>query len=469
MATRSHLLVRFAIRFCMTLAVLAVISTSPCRAQQNSTRSSDPAPAAPSSSQSAGPLAVDARSEPFTVNLHGEPQSYQPPPSVAATAIALARAERRLYFADFCYGVLVLVLLIRWRVATRFRDWAEAAGPNRFLQALIFVPCLILTIDVLGLPFRIYGHSLALEFHMSIEGWLAWLLDWFKEEALGIGVAIVFVWVFYAMVRKSPRRWWLYSWLVLLPVLVFLVFVTPVLIEPLFFQYKPLSVTQPALTAQIEQLAQHGGLDIPADRIYQMTASTKLNEVNAYVTGIGASKRVVIWDTTIEKMTPPEILFTVGHEMGHYVLNHIWKGMAAAASAILVFLFAAHKSLGVLMGRFGARWGIRDAGDLASLPVLLLILSLFLFLLTPIQNAVSRHFEHQADQFGLEVIHGVVPNPSGAAADAFETLGEVDLEAPNPTWFERLWFYDHPPIDERIRFARTYDPWSEGESPEFVK
>ena len=447
MTTRSHLFVWFS----LTLAVLMLTSPSLCRAQQVSTQSSDSATTVPGSPQIPSP------------------QSYQPPPTIAAAAIALARAEHQLYFADFLCGILVLVLLIRWRVATRFRAWAERAGLNRFLQALIFAPCLFLTIDVLGLPFRMYGHSLGLKFHLSVEGWPAWLLDWLKEETIGIGIAIVCVWIFYAIVRKSPDRWWLYSWLSLLPVLVFFIFVTPVLIEPLFFQYRPLAETQPALTAQIEQLAQHGGLDIPADRIFEMTASAKLNEVNAYVTGIGASKRVVIWDTTIEKMAPPEILFTVGHEMGHYVLNHIWKGLAAAALAILIFLFLSNRALSALLGPAGSRWGIRGSSDLASLPVMMLLLSIFAFLLTPIDNAVSRHFEHQADQFGLEAIHGVVINPSDAAASALETLGEVDLEAPNPTWLEKFWFYDHPPIDERIRFARSYDPWSKGESPEFVK
>jgi len=451
MATRSHLLVRYVVQIFLTLAVLALISPSFCRAQQNSTAPSHQAAATLDGEQNAGP------------------QNYQPPPAVAGAAIALARAEHRLYFADFLYSILVLVLLIRWRVAPRFRDWAQRAGPNGFLQALIFSPCLILTLDVLGLPFRIYGHSLSLKYQMSVEGWPSWLLDWFKEEAIGVAIAIFLVWIFYAIVRKSPRRWWLYSWLSWLPVLVFFAFVTPLLIQPLFFQYQPLAQTQPALSAKIEQLARHGGLDIPADRIYEMTASAKLNEVNAYVTGIGASKRIVIWDTTIQKMSPPEILFTVGHEMGHYVLNHIWKGLAAAAVVILVFLFLTHRILSSLLGRAGGRWGIRGPDDLASLSLLLLILSIFLFLLTPINNAVSRHFEHQADQFGLEAIHGVVPNPSDAAASAFETVGEVDLEAPNPTSFEKLWFYDHPPLDERIRFARTYDPWSKGESPEFVK
>ncbi|HYB60125.1 MAG TPA: M48 family metallopeptidase [Methylomirabilota bacterium] len=452
MATRSHFSVRLVVRLFLAFAVLALNSPSLCLAQENSTGPSHAlATAGASSTQDAGP------------------QRYQPPPAVAAAASAFARAEHRLYFADFVWGILVLMLLIRWRLGPRFRGWAERSGRNGFLQALIFSPCLIVTIDVLSFPFRIYGHSLSRKYHMSIEDWPSWLLDRLKEEAIGVAIAILAVWIFYAIVRKSPKRWWLYSWLALLPVLVFLVFVTPVLIEPLFFEYRPLAQAQPTLSAQIEQLARHSSLDIPANRIFEMTASAKLNSVNAYVTGVGASKRGVIWDTTIAKMSPPEILFTVGHEMGHYVLHHVWKGMAAAAAAILVFLFAAYHMLWSFLGRTGGRWGIRGPGDLASLPVLLLLLSMFGFLLTPVGNAVSRYIEHQADQFGLEVIHGVVPNPSGAAASAFELLGEVDLEAPNPTWFEKQWFYDHPPLDERIRFARSYDPWSKGESPEFVK
>ena len=439
------------LEFVLVLCALALLSPSSLHAQQSTERTPLPAAASSTGAQPAGP------------------QGYQPPPSVASEALSYARARHRLYFGDFLYSIMLLVLLIRWRIAPRFRDWAERASPNGFLQALIFSPLFILTMDVLSLPSAVWAHSLARQYHESIQGWGSWLLDSLKGEAIGLAIAVVLVWIFYTVVRKSPKRWWLYSWLALLPVLVLLFFVSPFLIEPLFFQYRPLEQAQPALSAEIEQLVRHAGLDIPQDRIFEMTASAKLNSVNAYVTGIGASKRVVIWDTTIEKMTPPEILFVVGHEMGHYVLHHLWKGMAAAAVAILIFLFIGHRALSALLARAGGRWGIRGPGDLASLPVLLLLLSLFTFLLTPIGNAVSRYIEHQADQFGLEVVHGVIPNPSDAAAGAFEILGEVDLEAPNPTWIEKVWFYDHPPLDERIRFARSYDPWSNGQSPEFVK
>ena len=119
--------------------------------------------------------------------------------------------------------------------------------------------------------------------------------------------------------------------------------------------------------------------------------------------------------------------------------------------------------------RWGETWAIRGPDDLASLPALILLLSIFGFLFTPVSNLYSRHLEHQADQYGLEVIHSIVPDAPIVAAHAFQVLGEVDLEEPNPSTAVKFWFYNHPPLDERMRFAQTYDPWSQGRSPEFVK
>jgi len=395
-------------------------------------------------------------------------QNYQPPPAIASEAAEYARAKHYLYFTDFVYGAALLCLLIQWRIAPRFRDWAERAGQGGFLQALIFTPCFVLVMDVMSLPLLVRGHEIARAFHQSVQGWGSWLVDWLKAEGVGIAIGTVLVWIFYFVIRKSPRRWWLYSWLALIPVMVFIAFAAPLWIEPLFFRYQPLALSQPALSGRIQILARHGGLDIPAAHIFEMSASAKLNSVNAYVTGVGASKRIVIWDTTIEKMTPPEVLFVVGHEMGHYVLNHVWKGIAIAAGAMLIFLFVSHRILSAVLEGTG-RWGIRGPSDLASLPVLLLLLSIASFLATPLDNAISRYFEHQADQFGLEAIHGIVPHAPEAAASSLEVLGEIDLEEPNPTLLEKLWFYDHPPLGERIRFAENYDPWSRGQTPQFVK
>jgi STE24 endopeptidase len=418
---------------------------------------------------SAGQATSAATSSTTTPSPSAAPESYQPPSATAAEAITYSRAQHRVYFVDFFYGLLILVLILEFRVAPRYRDWAERASSRRFLQAVLYAPLLLLSIDVVSLPISIWQQRLELEFHQSIESWGAWLLDWVKGEGLGMILGIFLVWILYAILRWSPKRWWFYFWLASIPILIFLLFISPFVLEPLFFQFKPLAQTQPALAADVEQLVHHAGLDIPQSRIYEMNASTKLNAVNAYVSGIGASKHVVIWDTTIARMTPPEILFVVGHESGHYVLHHIPKEIAFLAGVLLLFFFLGDRGLRALLARRGTRWSIRGLDDWASLPILLLLLSVLGFLFTPIDNAVDRHFEHQADQFGLELIHGVVPDAPAVAARAFEILGEVNLEEPHPTWIDKIWFDDHPPVDERIRFARSYDPWSAGKSPEFVK
>jgi STE24 endopeptidase len=200
-----------------------------------------------------------------------------------------------------------------------------------------------------------------------------------------------------------------------------------------------------------------------------MNASTKLKAVNAYASGLGATKRVVVWDTSIQRMTEDEILFVFGHEMGHYVLGHVRNGIIFASGVLLFFLYLGYRGVHWMLSRYGEQWAIRGVDDLASLPALLLLFSVFGFLFTPISNAYSRHLEQQADQYGLEVIHGLVPDAPVVAAHAFQILGEVDLEEPNPSTAVKVWFYNHPPLDERMRFAQTYDPWSQGRAPEFVK
>jgi STE24 endopeptidase len=245
--------------------------------------------------------------------------------------------------------------------------------------------------------------------------------------------------------------------------------IEPLVIEPLFFKFTPLANSQPQLTERIEQVVRRAGLEIPQSRIFEMNASSKLKSVNAYVSGLGATRRVVVWDTAIQRMSEGEILFVFGHEMGHYVLGHVRDGILFSCGVLLVFLYVAFRVLNSILARWGERWAIRGVDDLASLPVFILLLTGFGFLFTPISNAYSRHLEHQADQFGLEVIHGLVPDAPVVAAHAFQVLGEVDLEEPNPSTAVKIWFYNHPPLDERMRFALTYDPWSQGRAPEFAK
>ena len=394
---------------------------------------------------------------------------YALPPEKYRQAVAFNRAGYWLYFLGFAYGVLIYLLVLHWRVGPKYRDWAERVSSQRLVQVIVFAPLLLLTVRALNLPRSAYAHWLVVKYGLSIQGWGSWAWDWTKMQLILAGFGTFVVWVLYGAIRRSPRRWWFYFWLAALPITVFVVFVEPVVIEPLFYKFEPLVARQPALVAEIEKVVHRGGLPIPPEHMFVMKASAKLNAVNAYVTGIGSSKRVVVWDTTLAKMTTPQTLLVFGHEMGHYVLGHMLKGMAFFVVALLVFLFIGFWLLRGALRRWGARWAIRGVDDWASLPALLLLVALFNFVAAPINNAYSRHLEHQADIYGLEVTHDFVADSAQVAAQAFQIDGEVNLEDPDPPRFIVFWLYTHPPLNERMIFAQTYDPWSQGQAPRFVK
>ncbi|HYL39305.1 MAG TPA: M48 family metallopeptidase [Bryobacteraceae bacterium] len=404
---------------------------------------------------------------PAAAQQQATPQ-YSLPPDKLQKAIEYAQARNWLHFAGALWGVLVLVVILALGLGARFRDWAEAASKRRFVQALIFVPLVVLANDILNLPLGIYGQHLDLAFEQSIQSWPSWLWDWTKSELLAIALSVLLAFLLYGVIRRSPRRWWFYFWLAALPILFVVMFLEPILIEPLFFKFDPLAARHPALVEQLEKVVARGGLAIPPDRMFEMQASEKTNSLNAYVTGFGASKRVVVWDTTIRRLTTPETLFVFGHEMGHYVLGHVRNTLIFLALLVLVLLFLGYHLLHWELRRWGPRWRVRDIADWASLPALALIFTIFSFLTEPLINAYSRQQEHQADVYGLEVIHGIVPDSRAVASHSFQVLGEVDLDEPNPNPFIEFWLYSHASISERIAFTNSYDPWSEG-TPKYVR
>jgi STE24 endopeptidase len=425
--------------------------------------------APPSRSQQAPPDTAPPQSSAPAAPSGGQVQGYTLTPGQEAQAIAYARARHELYFIDVAYGLLLLVLMLQLRVAPAYRNWASNWTENSFGQIVVFAPLMLLTIDVLSLPIAVWEHRLAVQYQQSIQGWASWLTDWFKGEGVEIAIGILVVWILFGVIRRSPRKWWFFFWLVAVPLIILGAVVEPLIVEPLFFRFTPLASSEPALASNIERMTIRAGSPIPQDRIFEMDASAKLKALNAYVTGLSASKRVVVWDTTIRRMSGDEVLFVTGHEMGHYVLGHVRDGILFACAVLVFFLYLAYRSLHWILARWGEAWAIRGPDDLAALPVLILLVSVFGFLFTPVQNAYSRHLEHQADQYGLEVIHGMIPDAPVVAAHTFQVLGEVDLEEPNPSTAVKLWFYNHPPLDERMRFAQTYDPWAQNRAPEFVK
>jgi Zn-dependent protease with chaperone function len=384
-------------------------------------------------------------------------------------AVEYSHAKYRHYFIGAVYGFATLLLVLFLRLGAKFRDWAEKASRHRIVQLVIYAPLMLLTITLLGLPTDTWDHRLERTYGLSVQGWGSWGADWIKNLLIALVLGTVLVWILYGVIRRSPRRWWFYFWLASLPVVALVFYLAPVVIEPMFFQFKPLDAGHPQLVSEIQKVAERGGIHIARERMFEMNASSKLTSQDAFVTGFGASKRVVVWDTTLAKATISETLFVFGHEMGHYVLLHIPKGLSIVAVLALVLFYLAYSCAGWIFKRWGERWAIRSLDDWASLPMLLLLISCLSFLAAPIGNSISRYFEHEADRYGLEVIHGIVPDSSQIAARYFLKSGETNLADPNPSEFIKIWFFDHPSRSERVDFAATYDPWSRGKTPRYVK
>lgn len=395
-------------------------------------------------------------------------QTYKLSPEKYQKAIAYSRARYWEYFIGAAYFLLILLLLLRSRAAPTLRDWAERASSRYWVQLLLFAPMFMLLLGALGLPTDLYGQWLSLRYDQSIQGWGSWIWDWTKGQLLAVVLGTLFIGILYAVIRRSPRRWWLYFWLLALPILLFLSFLQPLVIDPLFNKFEPLQSTHPELVESIEKVVSHAGLTIPRDRVFLMKASEKTKQVNAYVSGLGASQRVVIWDTIIAAEPGPMIMHTLGHEIGHYVLGHIWSGFAFFGALAFVLFYLAKRFFDWALAKSGTAWDIRGPDDWASLPLWIIIVVLLFFLSTPLGNAFSRYQEHEADRYGLEVIHGIVANPGEVAAQAFQVEGEIDLQDPEPPAFIEFWLYDHPAVNDRILFSRTYDPWAKGEKPKYV-
>ncbi len=401
-------------------------------------------------------------------------QAYTLPPDKLADAIALNRIRLTLEIVGSVWGLVVLWLLLATRAASGLERWTERLTRRRWVQGLIFFALLAVIVTVAGLPLDLIGESASRRYGISVESWAGWFGDWMKALALaavfGSPLLILFNWI----VKMSPRRFWLWSWAIAVPIMALVTFISPVFIEPIFDKFEPLERTNPKLVADLEKVVARTGTNIPSDRMYLMKASLKTNGLNAYVSGLGATKRVVVWDTTAGRIPDDEIMFIFAHETGHYVLHHIVKGLVVSAAALFFVFWACAGFARWMARRFGVRWGLaeRQGDPLATrtgFVVLLFAVSIASFLLEPAANTVSRYFEHQADVYGQEAIHGLVPDFQKTAVASFNALGRAWLEDPNPNRFIEIWLYDHPSVQRRAEFAAHYDPWKNGGHGEFFK
>jgi len=370
------------------------------------------------------------------------------------------RAYQRLRVGLALLSPLVAVALGVVMVATglsrRLRDAVFARARGRWRRMLVYFAGYSVVTAVVLLPLDWYGGwALERQFGLSNQSLAAWLLDQVKIlafQVIAVGVVPVLA-VAWRVVEAHPRRWWLWISLGTLPVVTASVLLQPLVFDPLFNRFTPLR--DASLRRDILALAARAG--VSTHDVFEVDMSTRSNKINAYVTGFGASHRIVLWDTTLEKLSRDEILFVMGHEMGHYVLRHIWKGLLMTAVAAFAAFWLTAWLARALIARFGPRWGVAGPGDLAALPLLLAMLGFVNWLGQPLTNYVSRAIEHEADVFALEITHD-----NDAGARSFLKLAQGNRSNPEPSRWIELFLYSHPPLGQRIRFALECRPWEEG-------
>ena len=341
-----------------------------------------------------------------------------------------------------------------WLFSGAWLGWCRFTQKTGNAQKLWLAAGYFLGSWLLELPLVFYAGFLRThEYGLSKQTAASWLLDQLKGLGFEMILFIPVVLTVYQLIRRLPNAWWLVSAALCVPGLLALAFLKPIWIDPAFNEFGPMK--DQALEARILDLAHRAGIE--AERVYEVDMSTKTRTVNAYVTGLLGTKRIVLWDTLLDRLGEDEVLAVMGHEMGHFVLNHVRTGVLLSSILIGVGLLLTDRISRWLITRLPERWKIQRIDDLSSLPVLVGVGLLINMLLTPIGFAYSRHMEHEADRFTLELSQNPV-----AAAQAFVALQRENLGYPRPGWFVRLVRSTHPGLGERIDFCNSYRPWADG-------
>jgi len=384
-----------------------------------------------------------------------------PVPEPTPLALRYHQSGTLLWGVSTLLGFLLPALILWTGLSARLRDLARRAGARiagtgRWLPPVMLYGVLFnVLMTVLSLPLAYYvGFAREHAYGLSTQTRADWFGDWAKGLAVSCVLIALALPIPYHLLRRSPRRWWLYSGLSVLPLATLLLIVAPVWIDPLFDRFGPME--NRALERRILALAERAGVE--GSRVYQVDKSRETRTLNAYVTGVGATKRIVLWDTILARLPPRELLFVAGHELGHFVLRHTLAIILGATLTALLALYAVHRLAGRLLARYGRRFGFDRLDDVASVPLLVLLGGLVSFAATPAVLALTRHLEREADRFGLEITRD-----NRAAALAFVRLQQENLGVPRPGLLYTLWRGSHPSLAERIEFANRYRPWATGE------
>jgi Zn-dependent protease with chaperone function len=377
-----------------------------------------------------------------------------PVPQASEKAMRYYNSGNVLWWVNLLWSLAVPAVILATGFSARMRTWGVAIGRNWFFSFAAFIVIFSIVTFIIDLPLSFYqGFVRQHAYDLSNQTLGKWFGDSLKGLGVGIVIASLFGWVPYLLIKKSPRRWWLWSGILIVPFIFFINMIGPIWIAPLFNDFGPMHDKE--LEAQILSLAERSSIE--GGRVFEVNKSVDTEAVNAYVTGFMNTKRIVLWDTILAKLESEEILFVMAHEMGHYVLGHVVKMTFLISLLILAGLYLVYRVSGTLIDRYGDRFGFEELGDFASLPLIVMLMSIFFFVLTPVMLTYTRHIEHEADRFGLELTHD-----NHNAATAFVKLQQENLGNPRPGMLYKLWRSSHPTLGDRIDFCNDYKPWESG-------
>lgn len=341
---------------------------------------------------------------------------------------------------------LIPLLFLTSRISYRIRSAVE--GRSLFYTGLIYGIIFFTIMFLVNLPLNYYSSFfLRHKYGLSNQTLTRWIEVTLKGFLLNDLIISFFIFIPFYMMSRSPRIWWLQLSLMIIPVIIFLTFISPMFVDPIFNKYT--SIEDEKLGKEITKLLDRA--DIQDANIYKVDKSKDTKTMNAYMTGVFHSKRIVLWDTTIDNLEEDEVLAITAHEIGHYLRGHIWKSILFASLGSILLMFLIYITSNWILDLSNGSFGIREAHDIAMIPLFIIVLNFYTFLGQPIANYVSRQMEIEADSYEI-----ILTRDRESAISAMEKLYKESLGMPRSSKIYKAWYHTHPTLEERVEFYKSY-------------
>ncbi len=378
-------------------------------------------------------------------NMRGVKRDY---PKISEDVYSYRKINLKIWALKTIFKFLIPFLFVVTNFSAKIRSFAESKTENFFLMVAIYVFIFTIVDLLISLPINYYsGFIIEHRFGLSNQTVSRWLELIFKNFVLSLITAVLVTWFSFYLMGKSPTKWWLYLGFLSFPIILFVTFISPMYIDPLFHKYTFLEDKE--LEKSIKELLNKAG--VGDAEVYQVDMSEDTKLMNAYMTGVFKSKRIVLWDTTINDLDKDEVLSITAHEIGHYVKGHIWKGIILGGLFTILILFLLNKTILWILKNSGGQFGFTKIYDIACIPLIILVLNFYMFFSSPIINGYSRFIEREADKFELELARN-----KEASVSSMLKLYEESLSLPRSSKIFKIWYNSHPSCEERVNFALNY-------------